>query len=251
MLCMILKLLGIVSSAVLFGAAPALAEPAPRIVGGQVATASYPWITALITDAGKQGCPAELISPKWLLTAALCADKDIAQFKARVGSLNRTRGGTVVGIVRGIRHPDYHESTSDNDIALVELAEPVTNKPVVLADATDWEGKTLRSLGWGQTCAAQGCNDGADRLLRVDNEVAGPKTCRAEGTNYNPDHELCMKSTATATVCFGDSGGPTLDMATTHLVGVISHGSSPRCGDQDSLVTRVQPYLKWIKSYTG
>ena len=63
-------------------------------------------------------------------------------------------------------------------------------------------------------------------------------------------HELCMNSTTKSTACYGDSGGPALNMANGRLVGVTSRGSLT-CGDQDTLYTRVQPYRAWIKGYTG
>ncbi len=74
--------------------------------------------------------------------------------------------------------------------------------------------------------------------------------CRSEGLNFDSVHELCMISTDKATACYGDSGGPALNMATGRLVGVTSRGGL-KCGDQDTLYTRVQPYRAWIKQFTG
>ncbi|MFC0543158.1 trypsin-like serine protease [Kutzneria chonburiensis] len=87
-------------------------------------------------------------------------------------------------------------------------------------------------------------------MKRVDATVTPAAKCRSEGLNFDSVHELCMISTDKATACYGDSGGPALNMATGRLVGVTSRGGL-KCGDQDTLYTRVQPYRAWIKQFTG
>ncbi|MFI9379772.1 S1 family peptidase [Kutzneria sp. NPDC052558] len=247
-------LLGTVLAALLVGsAAPAVAQP--DIVGGQIATATYPWMVALLTDEDTDSsahyCGGELIAAGWVLTAAHCVDENTANHTVRIGSNNRNKGGTERGIVRALQHPDYDPTTGHNDIALVQLQQLVPENPVVLATATNWDNKTLRLFGWGQTCPTKGCDDGSDRLKRVDATVTPAAKCRADASmNFDSVHELCMNSTTKNTACYGDSGGPAINMATGRLVGVTSRGSL-KCGDQDTLYTRVQPYRAWIKGYTG
>jgi secreted trypsin-like serine protease len=232
--------------ALLVGAAPAVAGP--EIVGGQFDTDAHPWIVALQTKQnqlrGAHYCAGELITAQWVLTAAHCAEESTVNDTARIGSNNRSVDGTVVGIGRAVPHPAYDESTGHNDIALIQLTRLVPQTPAVLASGSDWDGITLRLLGWGQTCPTRGCDRGSNLLRRVDNAVLSPTQCRSEGLNFDPASELCMDSRDNRTACFGDSGGPALRNG--QVVGIISRGGRS-CGAADTVVARVQVYADWIR----
>ncbi|WP_328607064.1 trypsin-like serine protease [Amycolatopsis sp. NBC_00345] len=243
----------------LLGAATATAMPAPAmaIAGGTQVTAHYPWIASIPYQGrtGPESCGASLIAPTWLLTTGYCAVLNLTGRKARLGSNNSTAGGKLVGLKRGVRYPESDpQAQRFKDIGLIELDKPVANAPVKLGTGTEWDNRILRAFGWGRTCFdMDSCT--TVKLRRADIKVLSESDCQ---TSENIPGELfdgilCLQSGKSAT-CNGDEGGPVVNMATGKLIGVISLADDQVdgiCGLESSYAARVQPYLAWIKSYTG
>ncbi|NXJ24298.1 ACRO protein, partial [Dicrurus megarhynchus] len=111
-----------------------------RIVGGTGAVeASWPWIVSIHHPWApylNHLCGGSLITTQWVLTAAHCFDKI-----AKIGILNVVIGATqltqpgpgaqVRQIKRLLRHESYRRSDISNDIALLELNEPVQCSPYI------------------------------------------------------------------------------------------------------------------------
>jgi len=80
-----------------------------------------------------------------------------AQLAVRVGSNQYASGGQLLTVSRLIPHPKYDNSSYDNDIAIIELATPITFgpnvSPVTLpASGTDpADGTVVTAIGWGRT----------------------------------------------------------------------------------------------------
>jgi hypothetical protein len=187
----------------------AMPTPAMAIAGGTQVTAHYPWITSIPYQGstGPESCGASLIAPTWLLTTGDCSALNLSGMKARVGSNDSTKGGTLVGLKRGLRYP---ESDADaqrfKDIGLIELDKPVTNTPVKLGTGTEWDNRILRAFGWGRTCFDDdACT--TVKLRRADIKVLGSTDCQ---TSEKIPAELfsgilCLQSHKSAT-CKGDEG---------------------------------------------
>jgi len=136
------------------------------IVNGTEATASaYPWVVTLSIAAAGGGsgrCGGSVISETWVLSAAHCFDASaIAQPSGVTVTVGRQKisdsNGQVITAKRVINHPDYNSTTTDNDIALVELSTPVTAaKPIRLAGPVQplTAGISARALGRGTLAAA-------------------------------------------------------------------------------------------------
>jgi secreted trypsin-like serine protease len=213
-----------------------------RIVGGSfVPNGSYPWTAALLTSSGSQFCGGSLIASKWVLTAAHCS---ASAASVRVGSVDRTSGGQVIRVVRKINHPNYN---GQNDIALLELASPVSGiTPIARGTSTPAVGSSIRLLGWGQTTSPFGGDSGSRYLKLLDTTVLTRGTC-----NNNPGPgDLCIKGTRTATACKGDSGGPALVGG--RLVGATSRSGRVFAGlnycGEDVIYTNVTYYNTWINN---
>ncbi|TCP48607.1 trypsin [Tamaricihabitans halophyticus] len=238
----------------------AAAEPAsgtaPLIVGGTDATEAYPFATALLNSADESFvCSASLVERQWVLTAAHCVySMQPGELKVRVGSHDRTSGGEVRAVSKLTLHPDYDDTEQtrvDADIALVKLAEPVTESaPVERASEQTEPGTEGRLLGWGQQCAEPGGCDSAVTLQELDTVTVGDGC----GYGYNPDTEFCQDPGPGKGMCFGDSGGPHL-LPTEHgwrlagvtvRLGYYEGGDMPDCGQGATIATDVAYYDDWI-----
>merc|ERR1719397_2166600 len=140
-----------------------------RIVGGtETEVNEYPWMTAIVSAQGeRQFCGGSLVAAEWVLTAAHCMFQDAAgkipetidTVRAVLGEHDLQTSGEgslarkVVRVAEIINHPQYNPTNSDNDIALLKLAEPVDINiytPACLARAGDsfvWRGKLCHAAG--------------------------------------------------------------------------------------------------------
>ncbi|XP_035918572.1 serine protease persephone-like isoform X1 [Anopheles stephensi] len=214
-------------------------------------------------------CAASLISPRFLLTAAHCL-REMPVF-ARLGVIELQPARTVdepldIAIRNATPHPDYHPVTYQNDIALLELAEPLTGDwpfvdPICLyANATGSlpEETELSVQGWGTT--QPGDTEPATHLMKANVRLIERKVCESSvpRTRRNPTGlhpgQLCAlgrneRNDTIADTCPGDSGGP-LELSVDgrhYLVGITSNGYA--CGSPiPGIYTEVSHYLDWIES---
>ena len=178
--------------------APTGAAGAPRarssIVGGGPANpAQWPYAVAIFRK-GHMHCSGSVIAPTTVLTAGHCvAGFNLANFQVIAGRPNlRDRAvGQVIGVSSGRVHPDF-EQTGLHDVAVLNLAQPTSVQPIVLANPLQsaivtQAGSRLRVAGYGAT------NPFGEHLspfakaselapaTRPPTRIIAPRTCRKSG----------------------------------------------------------------------
>jgi secreted trypsin-like serine protease len=256
-----------------------------RVLGGTAASIEeFPWQVALIHDGQDlhegQFCGGSVIAPTWVLTAAHCVF-DLEEGTTLVppssinvywGSASLEGGGRIVDVKRTIPHEGYSPVTSDNDIALVELAEPIGAGPIRLATPDiapllERVGSLATVTGWGEyhpdfdaEAEAAGLSDtGAfgDRRPTELQSVALPivdlDKCEHALSHYDPDldeGEICAgRIRQGIDACNGDSGGPlqARDADGRFVqVGIVSWGERCSRGGYYNVYTRVSAFADWI-----
>lgn len=233
----------------------ALGEPGTLIVGGGNATEHYDWMASLQRH-GQHSCGASLIASQWVLTAAHCVqDAQPGDLGLRIGSPDRTKGGTQTGVSQIVVHPNYATKNPNGDLAVLKLSEPVSNTPVSIADSSGKAGASSRIIGWGLTCPMRGCGQPPEQLQQLDTQVMSDQLCSL--SSIDGKTEICTgsKQLVGSNACFGDSGGPQMIGTPGHwqLTGITSRLGSPVpvCGTAPSVYTDATAYVDWIKKTTG
>ena len=95
--------------------------------GGPVTPFEHNWV--LFFETGGYTCGASLIDEQWAMTAAHCTENiDASRMQVRVHRHNKRGAGDhecaeTLKIVEKFEHPDYSDTKSGNDIALLRLSQ--------------------------------------------------------------------------------------------------------------------------------
>jgi len=201
------------------------------IVGGVAASSGdFPFIVSLQTASGSHFCGGTLLNANTVLTAAHCAvGQTASNLRVRAGTLNRSSGGTLVGVSSIRVNPSYSSSTYNNDVAILKLSTSIPTSSTIsyaslAASGSDpAAGSTVTVAGWGTT--TQGGSSLPAALRKVDVTVISRTSCRSSyGTSAITNQMFCAGVTGGGKdSCQGDSGGPIVSTSKV-LLGVVSWG---------------------------
>ncbi|TQJ03048.1 S1 family peptidase [Amycolatopsis cihanbeyliensis] len=230
-------------SAVAVPTTAAATEPTgvePFIVGGHDATQTYSFMASLQSYWGSHSCGGSLIEPNWVVTAKHCGQPA----QVRVGTTNRTSGGSVARVAQRIAHPSI-------DLALLRLSSSVRQEPIQIAQNSGSVGTSTRIIGWGQTCAPRGGCGAPVTLQELDTSIVSDRSCRG----INGAAEICTNNPdGNKGACYGDSGGPQVKRVngTWQLIGATSRSGNgdPTCATGPSIYVDVSYFADWIDRNT-
>lgn len=271
----LLAITSIVASIAMPGINVAHAAPGAKIIGGTPAgsTSDYPWQVALFSDPSdvyqSQYCGGTLLSDRWIVTAAHCAETTGDTYVAAgIIDLDAALAGEVAKVEQWFIHPAFDGNTYNNDIALLKLETPLNLARcganclaigTVTADmeaSVMYENATALITGWGNRDNSPSGNNFPTVL-----EYAEVYITPCENTGYFTDtvayptypitHNMFCAGTAdfSRDTCQGDSGGPLVVFDTDQtplLGGITSWGEGCAIANFPGVYTRLAMYKAWI-----
>ncbi len=253
---------------------------APYIVGGSNAdVADYPFMALLMRerenepDAVWPFCGGTILDATHILTAAHCVyDTSIFTIENIKVAIDISYGQQIFGqprvAVKNIYYPEnYDNNTLENDIAVLELMEPLptysSSHAVTLGTSVDQAYQSnndeLTIIGYG-LFSSNISNQLLELMMAKVSYVSTADCEQVWGSGTITSQLICTKGnplsssngTLVTATCQGDSGGPLIwyTGGQNTQIGVVSFGPST-CGDADlaaqSVFTDVSQYLNWIK----
>ena len=235
--------------------------PEPFIVGGEEVDPAcpdckYDFMVSLQTNSGYHFCGGALVREDWVITAAHCVQGDSpSQVKVKIGlhNVNGTQGSITRSVSQIIIHPSYSSWSLNNDYAILQLSQPITNfEPIQLVTDTshDEEPVMATTMGWGAT---QSGGWGSNILLEVD--VPIDDSCGNYSNSDITNNMVCAGfNTGGYDSCQGDSGGPlimTNSDGEYELIGIVSWGYGCAEPGYPGVYAKVHSRLDWFFSYIG
>jgi len=227
-----------------------------KIVGGVEATPhEFPWQVGLFFNG--YFCGGSIISEKYILTAAHCAD-GVYSHEVVIGAHEiRDSSNTIINAYGPTVHPEWDSFSLSNDLAILELETEIdwaefgdNAAPNCLASSGDFSGQTALVSGWGLD--SDSASSISPVLRKVEAPVMSQSECESYWGNLN-EGIVCINTEGGHSSCNGDSGGPlSIPGSVYEQIGIVSFGSAAGCEiGAPAGFSEVAKYIDWISSVTG
>lgn len=207
---------------------------------------TYNWWNG--TYSWDAACTVTVVGERGVLTAAHCVEGMAAEdLQVRLG-VDSAAPVATLSVAEAHVHPDYNPRASQNDsarhdVAAIVLAEDVSAaapdvrwiRPNYDPLPRTFTGNRVQNVGFGATTAFGWGSSNTKRWWTVESVTA------------TADFEFTVYGGGESSVCFGDSGGPSLwtyPDGTIRVAGVVSWGD-PSCVDYDHFA-RIDHNARWL-----
>lgn len=222
----------------------------PMIIGGEDAEEDvHPFqvglmIKSISDDFQAQFCGGTLVAERFVVTAAHCSENISSpadQVQVLVGARRLDGSGQRVDVARVTLHPSYNPETADYDVAVWELARPVSGIDFATIASTQptTPGTFLRVTGWGSYTWPKPVYPMDLQQVDVPYIPTVGGSCSLS-SGITP--RMICAGKAGQDACRADSGGPlTIDRGQgfTELVGIVSWGRGCALPDYPGIYVNV------------
>lgn len=223
-----------------------------RIVGGfEIDITEAPYQISLLSR-GRHTCGGSIIANDLIITAAHCVvGSKPSEFEVRAGTSSSRQGGVTIKVKDIVSHEGFSVSNLDNDIALIQLEEPLSFSdsiaPVELMELNgDLEDGSMTTVtGWGYL------KEGGGSLPETLQMVVIPKVNEKDCAEaYLPYYTITARMLCAGIplggkdACQGDSGGPLVYNG--KLVGIVSWGIGCARPNFPGVYAKVSALRQWI-----
>ncbi|XP_046440499.1 trypsin-1-like [Daphnia pulex] len=240
----------------------ALTSGAPsedRIYNGVASTTAIPYLVSIVANE-QHICGGWIYNTNWVVTVASClVDYEPSQLTvivAQTSLIQLDADEESINVFKIISHEAYNPVTKLNDIAMLQLAKPITYGANVgylpYEEAEEVAGIPTTFAGWG------GTSEGnlPSTKLRTIASVTVPADCTISypADEFSSNYMLCAGSTTdTASPCHFDEGSPLVQTigGAQYAVGIMSKNKGCKAGAEPTVYTRLTAYYAWLKSYGG
>jgi len=229
--------------------------------GAKTSDEDWPWLAIVRYGPTEEGhtrniCSGSLISPRHVLTAAMCVNA--GPLSVVLGHSDLSTGRDVFNVSKVEIHPEFDLETFSNNIAVVELSQEVQFRdsvvPVCLGDQADHEGVYVEA-GWATF------EEGDDTIVSRNVEAIDKTECQdlvdqtnIDFVNFSLESSLlCTMDREHPEKCVGDLGGPLVrrhqQTGQFSIVGVrtIPLMCGPYGGYFPGIYTGVAQYIPWVQ----
>jgi len=223
-----------------------------NIVGGETAMSSeFPSVVALENSPGNWFCTGTIIDKSWVLTAAHCVEGETAAgLKVRLdaSNVNNATGANEIQVAEIHENPGYDGIAWDNDVALLALATPITDRaPTPVHRPVAPAGTAMIQVGYGDSSDSGG-GGVLRKLTTASIDCADVMDSTISGANV-----VCFDQRDGNGTCYGDSGGPSFvtvagfsGPGALEVAAITSGGTVDSCLDGFDIQTSVAGELDFI-----